>query len=517
MKVIVIGSGLAGLTAGALMAKEGHDVKIFEQHAKIGGVTATLEKDGYKWDWGQMLVPDLSEGEPGRKILERLEISEKVKTITSYRENYFPDFRISKPENFEGIYWRKEYFKKLFPEDKKGLDNYYKIYDRIHDISTLFNKKGFVAKLKLLLKFFPIMRKKSWSAQQLMDYCFSSKKLQAVFTAILADYVISPNEFPGLIIPTINAESQYDERVPLDYGNHEHRQSWSFIIGGMIELVNALAGAVKDNKGEIISNTAVKKILIEDGKVTGITTSKDKNFEADIIIASGGAKEIFLNLVGRSHLPEEFIKTYIDNVFTTESVFMIHLGVDSDPSIYQNNAALCYYYFTYDIDGAIDKCKRGIYHEGKDGLLVYIPSVHSPSMAPPGHHAVTVYTIAPNFPVNGDWKKDKEIWAEKLLDIAEKFIPGLREHEKIRVILTPEDFRKRTYLQKHAFGGTVPHLKFPPPSHRTPIEGLWFVGAQSQTYGGVTGALTGSENVVDMILKEDKEETTKMTFKKLSK
>jgi phytoene dehydrogenase-like protein len=49
--------------------------------------------------------------------------------------------------------------------------------------------------------------------------------------------------------------------------------------------------------------------------------------------------------------------------------------------------------------------QEGVYHEGEDGFLVYIPSVRSPEMAPSGHHAVTVYTIAPNHPTNGGWKE----------------------------------------------------------------------------------------------------------------
>jgi len=507
MKVVIIGSGLSGLTTGALLVKEGYDVVIYEQHDKIGGVTATIEKGGYRWDWGQMLLPDFGKGEPGRNLLERLEISKKVKTVNSYRENYFPDFRISKPKEFQGIYWRKDYFKELFPEDKKGLDKYYKIYDRIHDIASLINKKGMISKLKLILNFLPLIRKKEWSAKQLMDYCFSNEKLQAVYTAILADYVASPKEFPGLLIPTINAESQYDERVPLDYGRHEHRQSWSYMINGLTELVNALAEVVVNHGGKIITNTAIKKIKVSKGQVEGIITSNNDEIECDLVIASGGARELFLDLVGEKHLPSDFIKTYIDSLFTTESVFMVHLGVDYDPSIYQNSAALCYYYFTYDIEGSIEECKKGIYHKGKDGLLIYIPSVHSPDMAPPGHHAVTVYTIAPNNPTNGSWNNNKEQWADQLLSLAERFVPGLREHTKIKIILTPEDFRKRTNLKHHAFGGTVPHVKVPPPPHRTPIKGLWFIGAQSETYGGVVGAMTGAENVINIILKESNSPT----------
>ena len=513
IRAIIIGSGLAGLTSAALLAKEDFEVKLFEQHETIGGVTATLVKDGYRWDWGQMIVPDLGEGEPARQILEHLGISEKVIGIKGYRENFFPDFRIERPKEFKGREWRKAYFKEIFPEDANGLERYYDIYERIHDLSALTTKKGMISKLKQLIKFLPIMSKKEWSAQQLMDYCFTNKKLQAVFIGILADYVVSPKSFPGLIIPIINAESQYDERVPLNYKGHEHRSSWHFIKGGCIELVNALAEAFVSNGGEIISNTAITKIIIEQNAVKGVNTSKNERYEADLVIASGGAKELFLNLVGEENLPEEYIQKYVKDLFTTESVFMIHLGVDYDPSIYQNGSALCYYYFTYDIEKAIEECQKGIYHEGKDGLLIYIPSIHSPEMAPPGHHAVTIYTIAPNDPVNGTWSNKKEEWAEKLLDLAEVHIPGLREHEKTRIILTPEDFQNRTYLKHHAFGGTVPHLKISPPPYKTPVNGLWFVGGQSENFGGVTGVMIGANNVVNHIFKEKGKDTKATVYR----
>ena len=56
--------GLAGLTATALLSKAGHAVTALEQHEQIGGVTASLEKRGYRWDWGQMLVPDFGRANP---------------------------------------------------------------------------------------------------------------------------------------------------------------------------------------------------------------------------------------------------------------------------------------------------------------------------------------------------------------------------------------------------------------------------------------------------------------------
>ncbi len=56
MKTIVIGSGMAGLTAAAYLAKAGHAVTVFEQFPTPGGVTATVEQDGYRWDLGPFVA-----------------------------------------------------------------------------------------------------------------------------------------------------------------------------------------------------------------------------------------------------------------------------------------------------------------------------------------------------------------------------------------------------------------------------------------------------------------------------
>ena len=63
-----------------------------------------------------------------------------------------------------------------------------------------------------------------------------------------------------------------------------------------------------------------------------------------------------------------------------ESVFMLHLGLDFNP--YPAVHGVCtYYYGTYDLDGTIDEIKDGIYHRGKAGYVVHVPSLHSPEMA----------------------------------------------------------------------------------------------------------------------------------------
>jgi len=181
-----------------------------------------------------------------------------------------------------------------------------------------------------------------------------------------------------------------------------------------------------------------------------------------------------------------------------ESVFMVHLGVDMDPTLYQD-VALNYYYGTYDIEGAVAHTQQGPYHEGKDGFLIYILSLHSPDMAPPGQHAITVYTIAPN-KIEGGWEARRKEMTDKLLHEAEKIIPGLREHAKVIVSLTPDDFKKLTQMpDQHSFGGFRPVLGKHGAPHRTPFEGLWFIGAQSDATIGVNGVMLGARKVHKML------------------
>ena len=136
------------------------------------------------------------------------------------------------------------------------------------------------------------------------------------------------------------------------------------------------------------------------------------------------------------------------------------------------------------------------------GFTVSPRGLHSPEMALDGHHAVTVYTICPDTLAEGDWETLKEEYADKLVAYAEKYIPGLAEHTKLRVILTPEDFRQRTHLDHHAFGGIAPMMGKSGAPHKTPIEGLWFVGAPSESGGGLPNVIPGAYRTAKRIMEE---------------
>jgi phytoene dehydrogenase-like protein len=507
MKAIIIGSGLSGLTSAAYLAQAGYQVVVYEQYPEIGGVTATLKKAGFSWDLGPLLLEGFAPHEPAGEVLAELGLVDQVKLIQEDRGVSFPDFSLWKPETYAGPYWRKERLKELFPHESQGLDEYYQFYDRMMDLITLARRaeraSGITAlllKLRMAVAFQVVKSKLDWNAQQLMDHFFQGPELKALYTAILADFVVRPTQFMGLGIPSVNVETAFDKRIPAKITSAGPRPVYQYIGGGCGELVEAFAEFIRSRGGSIHNNTPVQKISIADGRVTGVVL-EDGHFEAaDLVIASGGAQEAYFDLIGRENLPEEVIER-VENVAFMESVLMVHVGVDIDPGEFQP-AALCYYYGTYDIEGGVEKCQGGDYHEGVDGFLIYAPSMHSPEMAPPGHHAITVYTIAPNHLSEGNWNERREELADKLLAEAESVMPGLREHAVVSVVLTPDDFRARTHQKHHSFGGAAPVIGHEGAPYQPPIEGLWFVGAQSEGRGGVANVMAGARKVSQMITKE---------------
>jgi all-trans-retinol 13,14-reductase len=509
MKTAIIGSGMAGLTAAAYLVRAGHQVTVYEQFPEIGGVTATLRREGFGWDLGPLLLEGFGAGEPAGEVLAELGLADQVRLVRKDRGVSFPDFQLWKPAEYEGAYWRRERLKELFPEESEGLDRYYRFYDQVMDLMALarqVERAGGLAALLLQVRMFLAFNRlkalKDWNAGQVMDHFFHRPELKALYTSILADFVIRPSQFPGLGIPTVNVETAFDKRIPLQVSKAGPRPGYHYVLGGCGQLVEAMAGAVRAGGGQIRTSTPVRQIAIEGGRVTGVVLDDGRREPADLVLASGGTRETFFGLVGREHLPADFASR-VKEVSLMESVLMVHVGVDLDPTPYQP-AELCYYYGTYDIEGGVARCQSGEYHEGREGFLIYVPSLHSPELAPPGHHAVTVYTIAPNHLHEGTWAERREEMADKLLAEAEKVMPGLRERSQVRVTLTPEDFRVRTNQEHHSFGGCAPVMDTQGTPHRTPIQGLWFIGSQSESRGGVAGVIAGTRKAVRIMMKEQK-------------
>jgi phytoene dehydrogenase-like protein len=320
-----------------------------------------------------------------------------------------------------------------------------------------------------------------------------------VFSSILADFFTPPSQFQGLGIFALNPEPSFDKRSPKTIAPDAEQIYHYSLPDGICTVVAALARQIEAHGGQIFTRRAAEKIVVEDGQVRGVVDATGTLLPAEVVVASGAAKETFFNLVGEEHLPAGFADK-VRGQPLMDSVFMVHLGVDMDPSPYVHGATT-YYYGTYDIEGGIAEAKRGVYHEGRAGFVVHVPTLSSPERAPAGQHAITIYTICPNRLAEGSWTEQKEVYADRLIGHAERYLPGLSRHVRTRAILTPEDFQARTFSDHHAFGGLAPIMGAARLPHQTPVAGLWFVGAQSESGGGVNSVVPAAYKTAQRILR----------------
>lgn len=490
MKIAIIGAGLGGLTFGAFAAREGHQVRIFDKNKAPGGVVALLEHDGYKFEQGPLLMGDMLPGEGLYELLAELGIN--LETQRADRDIVMPDYDMIKPAQFGGHYWRRERLKSLFPEDAEGIDAYYRVYDHVMHLRWLGRQPQTVGiRIRTALAMLKLKKYASMNADEFTRHFFKSEKIRTLFTGIFADFCADPKEVQGLGVIFMNFETAFDKRIPVEEGQR-YNGGYVYFTGGCQKLPEALAAYIESHGGTFSYGTVVENVLVENGKAAGIRLADGTEFAADLVIGCGAAKDFFENAVGLEHLSPEY-RQILEQFRPMEAVFMLHLGVDYDPMDYLRSP-LTYCYGMYDLSAATQKLRSHTYHGGDDGYLIYVPSYHAQDFAPAGKHCLTLYTVCPDTLDEGTWEDVKEHYADRLMELAETHLPELRKHTVTRKIMTAEDYRAYTHMRKCSFGGVVPIWNQKNPPHETGINGLYFVGQQSENGGGVCPVMLGAKS-----------------------
>ena len=489
MKIVIVGAGLGGLSFGACAARDGHEVVLIDKNAEPGGVMALAREGDFSFEQGPLILTDLREEEPVGAFLASLGI--RLETLRDDRGLSTPDFDLFPPEEYAGPDWRRKRLEELFPQEKKGLRAYYRFYDALMELRFLSGQKKTAAnRLRALRAYLAVKPYEKMSCRAFTEKLFSDERLRLVFNGILADFCADPEEVPCFTLPFVNTETAFDKRIPTEKNGKLYYPSYRYIAGGCQKLPEALCAYILGRGGRFLSQTVAEKVLIEDGRAVGVRLEDGRELAADAVVGCGSARDFFFDQVGEEHLDERY-RRILREFRPMEAVFMLHLGVDFDPSAFQKQS-LCYYYGSYDLHGAVEKLRSGVYHRGEDGFLIYFPDRHAPDFAPPGCHCVTIYTVCPDRLRSGDWESRKEEFADELIRLAEKRLPGLSRHVVAKKIVTAEDYRRLTHMKKSSFGGTVPIRGQQNPPHVTPVKRLFFVGQQSENGGGVPIVLLGA-------------------------
>jgi phytoene dehydrogenase-like protein len=295
--------------------------------------------------------------------------------------------------------------------------------------------------------------------------------------------------------------------------------AWGFPRGGMGGVTGALAAAARSFGAEIRTGAPVGRIDVRDGRTTGVTLADGTAIAARSVVTTAHPAISFLRLVEREHLPAGFLAD-IEGWHTRSGTVKINLAVDrlpvftshpeTDPQVHGGTIVLAE--SLDDVETAFQQAVAGRPAE-LPFADVCIPSVFDDSLAPEGHHIVSMFTQWVPHTWNAEpHREELERYADRAVARMDAVAPGFADSVLHRQVIGPHDM-EHTY---HLVGGNIFHGELTPGQMfharpaagfadlRTPVAGLYQAGSATHGGGGVTGI--PGRNVVRQVLADRRRE-----------
>jgi Phytoene dehydrogenase and related proteins len=462
--VIIVGSGIGGLTCGALLSKRGYKVLVLEQHYLVGGYCSSFSRKNFVFNTGVANVSGLWEKGPVNYLLRELGLRKDDFFIRNRMRFIFRGRAV----DFDGLEEFMETLSNMFPEEREKIRAFFheavKAYEECYRETEYYGiplPAELIAKVlgaKKLLDyprehphFYDWMNK---TYREKLDEYFTNENLKSLLGALLGYLGTRPEETPASSALT----------AVVSYYLH----GGYFPKGGAQRFSDALKAFIESHGGKVLTMHKVDKILIENGTVKGVM-SRGKVFRSNVVVSNVNAKMTFLELVGEENLDRGFVE-YIKSLKMSPSVFMVFLGVDMDLSGYPT--------IIEDLD---------------DRLSIVINSNADPSLAPKGAASITILTGANyhDFPERAtkEYLAVKKRLAEILIWKAERIIPNLSKHIVVQDAATPRTFERYTSMPEGAIYSFDQSINTKRPYFKTPIKSLYLVGASTFPGGGIEAAV----------------------------
>jgi len=502
--VIVVGAGGGGLSAGAELAKNGMKVLLIEKHSKVGGYMTNFQRGAYTFEVSLHAMDGLDPEGYSRAILTELGVIDRVKPIKldpMYRA-VFPDLVIDVPADAKAY---EKLLKESFPDEAQGIE---RLFQNMQDIDTamsaltglLGGKRGEALKIIFTKPwlFYPVVKYWNKTLSEMLDDFIQDQRLLAVFTTLSGFAGNEPNQVSAMFF-TMMWDSY-------------HFNGYYYFEGGSQSISDALAEVIKENGGEILLNTLVTKILLEEGKAVGVRAEDGTEYLARYVVSNANALDTFFKLVGKEHLPANYVKR-LEGMKIGTSAFMVYLGVNYD---YQDKFPKGVHEImiseTYDQHQNFEWYRRGEVEKVSFAIANY--SLVSP-VAPSGKNVICITTIMP-YDFKGDWyesegyaqyKALKEKVAEALIKRAEQYLPDVSKYIEVMEVGSPRTMEHFTLNPKGAILGwdNIPEqsmMKRLP--QETPIKNLYLAGAWTFPGGGQSAVLASGIMCAQKILSQEK-------------
>lgn len=475
--VIVVGSGLGGLTAASLLAHTGRRVLVVERHDRTGGYAHAFRRRGYRFDSAVHVIGGCDEtGLEGPGLVDRVlravgarDRCDFVRLDPFYTADY-PGLRLRVPGGLEELVAAHA---RRFPAEEKGLRQLVQLCVDLRLEAERAPDPSFVSDLVRLRKMYPtLVRHHRATLGQVMGEWIRDPALAAAFGTL----------WPFLGLPPSKVSFLYWATMLTSYAS-----DGAFYCRGTFQrLADALAGAVEEAGGEVLLRSSVRRILVSDGRVCGVVLENGQRISAPVVVSNVDARQTFEELVGAEHLPPAFLPK-LRRMRPSVSAFVVYCASTADPGAHElGHEAFCFPSLDHDAH------YRSTLEGAPSWLTITTPTQVDPGLAPPGEHLYVLTTLVPHRTA-APWREEKERMTERLLALAEARVPGLRASLTFVEAGTPRTMERYTRNQAGAIYGwdLAPDQVGPGrlPSI-APITGLALAGHWTRPGGGVYGVVT---------------------------
>ena len=487
---VVIGAGVGGLTAAALLVRAGHRVTVLEAHVYPGGSAGTFYHKGYRFDAGATLAGGFSPGGPHARLADLLGLAWPVTPVDPAWVVHLPDGR-TVTQWTDGDAWRAER-RRAFP----AAGPFWRRQERLAGLSWDIASRPF-----------------PWPPRSPGDLAALAVALRPrtlgalpYLTRTVADLVDGRDPLFRLFLDAqllISAQTTADHAGAL-YGSAAldlPRRGVNHVRGGIGGLARTLVDWLRANGGEVIYRQRVERIEVgRDGRVKAIHTGKGLTLAADNVLANVTPWAL-AGLLGENAPPG--LHHDVARLRPTWGAFTLYLGLDGSalPAGLPDHRQII-----------VDPTRP--LGEG-NSVFRSLSRIDDVERAPAGmgaatvaaHTAVEPWWKVGDGPDEAAYQARRDEYAGRLLAAAERAVPGLLSAVRLCLPGTPVTFQFYTRRPMGMVGGFAQTSLFAARGPRTGIDNLWLVGDSifpGQSTAGVTlGGMRVAAEVVRAAARSD--------------
>jgi prolycopene isomerase len=492
---IVIGAGMAGLTAALKLCAAGKKVLVLERQPVAGGVGTSFKRKGFTFESSLHYVDALSPGEEVREFLDQYGVSQRIEYIEmkEFGRILYPGLDWVVKNDFDSL---KLKLKDEFSQDKEGIDEFFREADKFYRQLDAFSDSKLPLWLKLLISpiVFPsIIKTSCLTLEQFIPKKIKDKRARAVIGTLWSFIGQPPSEVSAFYF-LIVLKGCWGAKT-------------AYVKGGFNRLFSAMTERIREYGSEIRFNTTVTQIVTEKGKIVkGVRTAKGEEFRAKAVISNANCIDTLTKLIDCDKLKVEYEKN-LSCLQKSLSAITVYLGLDVPSSAIGMRQSLLSASTTYDHDEAFKTCSSEDY--SRCNLAVVDHSQLDPQLAPQGKSTLCIMTLTDYATWEGlapeDYLKKKKAAAEAIVTNLEKYLPGLKSHIEFQEAATPRTMERYALLPEgsvYGFAETVPQSSINRLPQETKVKGLFLAGAWTKPGCGVHGCFVSGFDAADLVLRQ---------------